>query len=80
MHFSRPLEPSMPERSDEAISIADRLRHIALVRHAPVTALFILLAVCVVCLGFILVDLAALLAIVPLLIVLWASFARSRIQ
>lgn len=70
----------MPERSDDAISIADRLRRVLWIRHAPVTALFILLAVCVVCLGFVLVDVTALLAVVPLLVVLWAFFARSRIQ
>ena len=59
----------MPKRSEPvavAPSVADRLRQNPVIRHGPVSALVILLAVCVISLVPILRQPAVLLAVAPL--------------
>jgi hypothetical protein len=56
------------------------IRRLLLIRYGPVTALSILVAVCVTCLGFILRDFAALTSVAPLVAVIaafvWSARAR----
>jgi hypothetical protein len=73
----------MPQRSEPAAvapSTADRLRRNPVIRHGPVSALIILLAVCVTSLVPILRQPAALLAILPLAVVIGLYFWRLRAE
>ena len=72
----------MPKRSEPAAAApsgAERLRHNAVVRHGPVSALVILLAVCVTSLVPILRQPVALLAVAPLAAVIALYCWRVRV-
>lgn len=61
------MTPTNSEPTAETPTVEERLRRNALVRHAPVTALFIMIAVCTTSLGFILGQpLTLLVAVAPL--------------